>query len=170
MINRRYLPLLLALAACSEPAEAVTQRVDDAGAPTMRREAPWTPEEAECIVGSKSLGGDGFERGALYDEWSCDWQGQRRYLFTPCTSDAQCGEGGHCNTERGRCGARTSCSQTDAFQPNSFYPERWNCELDNGMHGVCLSTNNCIPLCRTDIDCPGVPCLPIGAYRLCEIL
>lgn len=175
MISRSVLPLIIFLAACAERGDSREQipakpSSDGAGAAAMRTEPPWTPEGVECIIGSRSLGEDGFQRGAQYDEWSCDWMGERRYLFTPCSSDQQCGEGGHCNTERGRCGARTTCLQTDVLQPNAFDPNRWNCELSNGAHGICLSRDNCVPLCKTDLDCPGVPCFAIGAYRLCKIL
>jgi hypothetical protein len=35
---------------------------------------------------------------------------------------------------------------------------------------VCLNIDNCIPICTSDADCPGVPCISIGAYRLCRII
>jgi hypothetical protein len=123
-----------------------------------------------CDVGARSLGNDGLPQGTVYDEWSCDENCRRLYLYTPCSSDSQCGAGGWCNTDRGRCGRLTKCQPGDPFTPNDTSPQRYNCELPNGRHGVCLSADNCIPLCATAYDCPDVGCLVIGAYSLCEIL
>jgi hypothetical protein len=153
-----------------EPDGGVRPAHDDAGHVLPMREAPWTPEEVECIPGSRSNGGDGFARGELYDDWSCDPTGGRRYLFTPCTEDAHCGPGGRCNKEQARCPPKVPCDLTDEFRPSGSDPDRWNCEFGNSRHGVCLNTNLCIPLCKTDLDCPGVPCITLGAYSLCEII
>lgn len=174
MISRRTGALiLLALStACVAEVAKPTQGADvDAGrSPAKRSEAPWTPEDVACVIGSRSNGDDGLERGALYDEWSCDWSGERRYLFTPCSAAEHCGPGHRCDWERGRCIAGQKCHPSDEFQPELSDPKRWNCELENGRHGVCLNTNNCIPICAVDADCPGVPCFSIGAYRLCKII
>ena len=175
MIRRESFALLIALiSACvTEVAEPVHDPVDDAGTPSVRRsEPPWTPEDVACVIGSRSNGGDGLARGALYDEWSCDWSGERRYLFTPCSSANHCGPGHRCDWERGRCIVGQDCHPSDEFQPNRADPNRrgWNCELENGRPGVCLNVDNCIPICDVDADCPGVPCIAIGAYRLCKII
>jgi hypothetical protein len=172
-MSRQTLALFLALSsACvADVTESTREANHDAEQPpAMRSEPPWTPEDVECVIGSRSNGGDGLERGALYDEWSCDWSGERRYLFTPCSAAEHCGPGQRCDWERGRCIVGQKCRLTDEFQPDKSDPNRWNCELANGRHGICLNTDNCIPICNTDNDCPGVECMAIGAYRLCKII
>lgn len=124
-----------------------------------------------CDIGARSAGNDGLPSGTVYDRWSCDEHTcKRRYVYTPCTADSQCGPGGKCGTQQGRCSGGVKCQPSDPFTPNDTAADRYNCVLPNGNHGVCLDTDNCLPICVTDNDCPGVDCLAIGTYTLCKIL
>jgi hypothetical protein len=73
--------VLARASAVAEVAGPTQDPAGDAGQPPVKRsEPPWTPEDVACVIGFRSNGGDGLELGALYDEWSCDWSGERRYL------------------------------------------------------------------------------------------
>ena len=122
----------------------------------------------ECDVGALSSGKDGLDPSTRYNEWNCAKSDcTRRYLFTPCSGDAQCGGGS--NTCAPGYGCVPKCSDA-AGTP---------CTLENGRPGICTS-GGCFARCDgaatsgASVICPGaLSCrehLLIGGayYDLCS--
>lgn len=128
--------------------------------------------DEECDLGGVSTGSDRLPRGTEYDESSCDPERcVRRYAYTPCSTDADCGPGpvtkcgvtGHCLT--------VPCKGDDPFTPNNTDLNNYNCMLADGRRGHCLDTNVCVARCASDSDCPkGVVCGNYLGQTFCDVL
>jgi hypothetical protein len=76
----------------------------------------------ECELGARSTGGDGLAPGTVYDEWSCDESCNRRYVYTSCSSNLDCGGGGSMCFDS-QC--TPPCDSGAPFMPNNTDPRRY---------------------------------------------
>lgn len=177
----RYFLLLIvaALAGCFQaepPCRVHFSSVTTVGDPSAQCE-PVTcgngvvdPGEA-CDIGAESNGNDGLAAGTTYDEWNCDVSCRRLRVFTPCSAGCDSGDA-YCdaaNTEAASM-CHPKCTWDRAFSNLPGPADRHDCSFSNGRVGLCLATDNCIPVCDSDADCPnGKPCIMIGSSKLCNM-
>jgi hypothetical protein len=126
----------------------------------------------ECEDGAPSRGNDFLPLGQKYDDWNCDANScKRRYIYTPCSADNQCGSDASRLCDRGYCTFRCVVPETTGDPAAAL-----RCTFPNGRDGLCFG--DCQLECDTadpnvNQECPkSLTCDLYGGastWKLCGI-